>query len=117
MSPEYKPDKRFACPCCGANYIDIRLERLVGHIEQRAGEKLTITSGYRCRKHNRMVGGSETSSHLKGLAADILTDISRLRYRVIGEAIRLGFHRIGVGSNFVHLDIDRQKAPRVIWVY
>jgi len=114
---EYEPDKRFACPCCGRNWIDIRLERLVRHIEERAGEKLTITSGYRCEKHNRKVGGSETSSHLKGLAVDIGIERSRLRYRVIGAAIRLGLHRIGVGKDFVHLDIDRQKDARVIWVY
>ena len=117
MKAEYEPDKRFECPCCGENWIDIRLERLVRHIEERAGEKLVITSGYRCEKHNRKVGGSDKSSHLKGLAVDIGIDRSRLRCRVIGAAIRLGFHRIGVGKAFVHLDIDRQKDARVIWLY
>ena len=126
---EYEPDKRFECPCCGQNWIDIRLERLVRHIEERAcpkcsrsrgrraGEELIITSGYRCEEWNRKVGGSPTSSHLKGLAVDIGIDRSRLRYRVIEAAIRLGFHRIGIGKDFVHLDIDRQKDARVIWVY
>ena len=114
---EYQPDKRFKCPCCERNWIDIRFERLVRHIEERAGEKLIIASGYRCEKHNREIGGSPTSSHLKGLAVDIYIDRSRLRYRVIGAAIRLGIHRIGIGSNFVHLDIDRQKDARVIWMY
>jgi len=114
---EYHPDKRFECPCCKENWIDIRLERFVWQIEVEVKEKLKITSGYRCEKHNREVGGSETSSHLKGLAVDIGIDRSRLRYRVIGAAIRLGFHRIGIGKNFLHLDIDRQKDMRVIWLY
>ena len=32
---------------------------------------ITITSGYRCRKLNRVVGGAVNSQHLRGEAADI----------------------------------------------
>jgi len=115
---EYTPDPRFACRCgCGRNWVDVRLESMVHRLEEEVGERLVVTSGYRCEAHNRAVGGSPTSSHKKGLAADLACDASRLRYRIIGAAIRLGFHRMGIGKNFIHLDIDRSKAPRVIWIY
>lgn len=35
------------------------------------GKPIKITSGYRCEKLNRLVGGVSNSSHLKGWAADI----------------------------------------------
>lgn len=35
------------------------------------GRPITITSGYRCLKLNRAVGGKPNSYHVKGMAADI----------------------------------------------
>ena len=32
---------------------------------------ITVSSGYRCPELNKAIGGSETSAHMKGLAADI----------------------------------------------
>lgn len=37
------------------------------------GRPLTVTSGYRTKEVNRAVGGSPTSHHMKGMAADITT--------------------------------------------
>lgn len=110
-------DKRFSCPCCGRNWIDPRVKCLVSQIEQEIGEELVISSGYRCEKHNREVGGSETSSHPKGLAVDLECERSRLRYKIVGAAIILAVTRIGVRKDFIHLDIDRQKPTRLIWIY
>lgn len=36
------------------------------------GSGLTVTSGYRCEALNRAVGGSSTSAHVYGWAADIV---------------------------------------------
>jgi uncharacterized protein YcbK (DUF882 family) len=110
-------DKKFRCPCCDRNEIDPRVEALHREIEEDIGQKLIVTSGFRCPKHNKEVGGSATSSHLKGLAWDVAVDNSRLRYRVIQSALTRGITRIGVGKGFLHLDIDRAKDQRVIWLY
>lgn len=37
------------------------------------GKPIIVTSGYRCTKLNNAVGGSKTSQHVKGQAADIRT--------------------------------------------
>lgn len=45
----------------------INLENLRVHYKN----PINITSGIRCKKHNKEVGGSATSGHLKGKASDI----------------------------------------------
>jgi hypothetical protein len=36
------------------------------------GSPIKVSSGYRCEKLNKKVGGSSTSSHIKGYAADLV---------------------------------------------
>ena len=112
---KYTPEARFACHCCGTNWIDPQVEALVHEIEKRIGAHLNVTSGYRCEKHNRKIGGSKTSSHLKGLAVDVACGASRLRYLVLNAAFAVGINRIGIYKSFIHMDIDRRKDPEVIW--
>ena len=51
------------------------LEQLIDNIldplRERYGKPITVNSGYRCLELNKAVGGSKTSQHMKGLAADI----------------------------------------------
>ena len=52
----------------------IRLQHLANQLEwlrERVGAPLKINSAYRSAKINLLVGGSSTSRHLAGLAADI----------------------------------------------
>ena len=48
--------------------VDILLDPL----REAWGGPLTVSSGYRCPELNRAVGGSETSAHLAGWAADLV---------------------------------------------
>jgi uncharacterized protein YcbK (DUF882 family) len=51
------------------------LEQLIDNIldplRERYGKPITVNSGYRCPELNKAVGGSKTSQHMQGLAADI----------------------------------------------
>lgn len=38
------------------------------------GRPIIVTSGYRCKELNAAVGGARNSQHLKGQAADIISD-------------------------------------------
>ena len=76
-----------------------------------------ISSGYRTKEHNKKVGGVPNSSHLKGLAADIICSNSSDRYTIINALIFVGFHRIGVHKGFIHADNDLSKPGYVIWLY
>jgi uncharacterized protein YcbK (DUF882 family) len=76
-----------------------------------------INSSWRSEGHNERVGGSATSSHLYGLAVDIACSESRGRWRIVQSLIKVGFKRIGIAEDFIHVDIDETKEQHLIWVY
>src|SRR5262245_38153427 len=49
-----------------------RLAHLLEDVRELLGRPLVITSGFRAPKLNRAVGGSATSVHVIGLAADFI---------------------------------------------
>lgn len=49
------------------------IETVLDPIREKLGKPITVSSGYRSEKLNNAVGGSKTSAHLLGLAADIHT--------------------------------------------
>jgi len=112
----FKPEE-FTCPCCGRCEMRQEFVKKLDELRDWLGEPLHITSGFRCRKHNKEVNGSGNSAHLKGLAADIYIPNSIFRYKIIAFAIILGIQRMGIGTNFIHLDIDKTKPHPCIWVY
>lgn len=82
-----------------------------------AGIPFIINSAYRSKEHNKQIGGTPNSSHLKGLAVDISVKDSRTRYIILKSLIKVGFNRIGIASNFIHVDDDISKSKNVIWTY
>ena len=51
--------------------VDEALTVVLQCIREHFGKAVTITSGYRTPEHNAEVGGSKSSQHLLGRAADI----------------------------------------------
>jgi len=107
----------FTCPCCGEIKISLELVRKVQLLRDAFGRPIRINSAYRCQKHNETVGGSPTSSHLKGLALDLAVSTSPDRFFFISKLLRLGIDRIGIGKDFLHFDLDEEKPKGVIWTY
>lgn len=67
----------FACKCgCGFDTVDFELLTMLqlaaDELENDLGEAVgcTVTSGCRCYKHNKRIGGSKRSQHLKARAGD-----------------------------------------------
>jgi len=101
-----------SCPCCDMLMVIPAIFRHMALLEKLyALIPLEITSGYRCKKHNREVGGSVRSWHLK-FATDILALDKSLRNKKGAEALaeaaeKVGFNGgIGIytGGN-IHLDL------------
>jgi len=89
-----------------------RLEKL----RQAYGRGLVVTSGFRCLPYNKAVHGAADSRHTYGDAADIMVENAMDRYDLIHHALTLGFTGIGVGANYLHLDIRETDTP-LMWVY
>lgn len=67
--------EEFACKCsydCGFASVDVVLLRLLEEARTHFGEPITITSAWRCDKHNTDVGGGLKSQHKIGRACDIV---------------------------------------------
>ena len=96
--------------CCN-NLVKIESELviLVQKLRKEIGKPLTVTSGYRCLRHNKDVGGETHSYHLSGMAADVtvthfdIRELARLAFSV-GFGTVIAYPRRG----FVHLDIRRK---------
>jgi uncharacterized protein YcbK (DUF882 family) len=86
-------------PGSGA-YIRQELIDKLNVARSMANRPFKITSGYRTRDHNKLVGGKPESSHVHGLAADIAVTTSRDRYFVLKSLLKAGFDRIGIGKGF-----------------
>lgn len=101
----------FDCKCnfsdCDVTYIDTDL---VDYLEEKRvhfGSPIIITSGFRCTRWNKRVGGKPGSIHMTGKAADI-----RLKDRDIAEFGEFFEDADGmcVYDSFVHVDKRGYKA-------
>ena len=55
-------------------FVDSSLAALLQKIRDHFGRPVVITSGYRTTEHNAAVGGSKSSQHLLGRAADFYVE-------------------------------------------
>ncbi len=90
---------------------------ILDKVREEFGKPITINSGYRTTAHNESVGGTEKSSHTKGLAVDIACNSSRDRFILTSLLIGNGITRLGIAKTFIHADIDPDKSTNVIWTY
>lgn len=119
----YFKQEEFACRCggttpgCKGVHIDVDFADMMDRLRHAAQIPIIITSGYRCPSYNATVGGKSNSAHVKGLAADIKCTDSQRRFWIIKAAIDVGFNRIGIGSDFIHVDYDESLPEARIWHY
>lgn len=113
----------FICNCgCNKNKINRTFVRILSAAREYSKDSdasdipFIITSGYRCENHPESQKNPK-SSHIKGLAADILVKSSRERAVVLAALMNAGFSRFGIGHNFIHVDLDEDKIQGVIWTY
>ena len=57
---------------CAYYLLHVLVEKLLDPIREAWGEPIVVSSGYRCRELNDLVGGAKHSHHLLGCAADLI---------------------------------------------
>ena len=53
------------------NNLNTLINNVLDPIREKLGRSISVSSGYRCPELNKAVGGSKTSDHMDGNAADI----------------------------------------------
>lgn len=104
----------FCCPCSCSNelaVIDPSLILLLDGVRQHFGKPVHVTSGFRCRKYNAKVGGSNGSRHQYGDAADIVVEdtpsskVYAYIDKMYGDTLGLGLYK-----GHTHVDTREKKA-------
>jgi len=115
---EHFNSKEFLCPCgCGHDKIRQSHIDLLEEARRLADIPFNINSGCRCESYNERIGGVDSSAHVAGFASDIKATTSGSRHEILASLIAVGFTRIGMSKNFIHVDNDPTKPARVTWVY
>ena len=57
---------------CAYHLLHVLVEQLLDPIREAWGGSIIVTSGYRCKQLNELVGGTKYSHHILGCAADII---------------------------------------------
>ena len=85
------------------------VKNVLDPLREAYGKPIHVTSGYRCQKLNALVGGSPTSDHMTGCAADIqgtprTPDENSRLFRLI-QAMKLPFDQLidEKGMQWVHV--------------
>lgn len=116
LSKNFKTSE-FACNgknCCTTIKIDEKLVSYLQKIREHFGKAVTITSGYRCAKHNKSVGGASNSYHTQGKACDIqVKNIEPAEVAKYAESIGIkgiGLYDTSRDGHFVHIDTRTKKS-------
>ena len=113
LQPNFKSTE-FRCKCgCETMLHDDALSGYLQQIRNNFGVPVHVTSGYRCEKHNKKVGGAAGSRHTKGQAADFWVEgVKPAEVAKYAESIGvkgIGLYEAGDG-NFVHIDTRTSKS-------
>ena len=102
--------REFRCKCgCGKALVDDKLVEFLQRIRDHFGKSVNINSGCRCATLNKAVGGDPNSSHMQGMAADIVVKGVQAR-EVAKFAESIGVRRIGLyDAGFVHIGSGSKK--------
>ena len=100
----YFTQKELCCKgknCCNHTCaMDDKFMSALNELRSRVGV-MKVNSGFRCNKHNDLIGGVKNSYHTKGKAVDIVpTALSLEAFR--REAERL-FEEVILYESFVHV--------------
>ena len=105
----------FDCSHTGNNEMKHGFLLKLDTLRYKCGFPFKITSGYRDKTHPIEAAKKVPGMHSTGMAADIAVSNGAEKYKILQEALALGFTGIGIADTFIHVD-TRITTP-VVWSY
>lgn len=99
-------NKAFARGVDMQNHLDFE----IGYIRLATGCEIHTTSGYRTKEHNKAIGGSEGSYHLKNRARDIIVSNCAKRLRDIADMLYSWNYSVIIYPRHLHFDDREDKV-------
>jgi hypothetical protein len=110
---------------CELNSLLALCRNILQPIRDKYGKPIIVSSGFRCAKLNKAVGGSKTSQHVKGEAADIHTvsDTKASNKALFGLIVKMiQKDQITVGQlineydyNWIHISLPTKEHKNQIF--
>ena len=116
-TPKWFSEKEFNRIGCSIADINPGSLARLDLLRESIRRPIRLSSAYRSRESEIAKGRSGTSAHCLGRAFDIICPDSSYRYNLVYNAINVGFNRIGIGKNFIHVDDSGEHAQNVMWHY
>jgi uncharacterized protein YcbK (DUF882 family) len=115
----YFTKAEFDCKHTGKNEMQPEFMAKLQLLREKYGRPMIVTSGYRHWTHPvEARKGHTTGEHTRGTCCDVACTTGADRYQIIRLALQLGFPRIGIAKNFIHLGIGGAGLPSpTIWDY
>lgn len=117
--PNFKIEDFFCqCKICDPQTVDMASVVMIQAMRDLIKRPIGINSAFRCKVHNRTVGGKPDSPHLDGWAFDIYCTTMG-GYDLARAAWQIGFRSIGIADNWCHVD-RRPRKPGDdynLWTY
>lgn len=102
-------------PAWARQNLILLVGKILDPLREAFGKPVFVTSGYRCHKLNKAVGGVANSNHLKGLAADIratgkyiIDRDGNRRLFALAKKLRLPVKELiwEGGGSWIHISLD-----------
>jgi len=91
---------------CGADHINMMLVQILQAVRDHFGVPVTVSSGVRCARRNKKVGGAKHSQHLLGNAADIqVAGVAPKTVAAFAASLMPGWGGVKPYATFTHVDI------------
>lgn len=103
-----------------ADNLRLLVENVLDPLREAWGHPIIVTSGFRCKLLNDIVGGAKNSQHTTGMAADIrtLSDLPQDNERLFDLARRmdLPFDQLidEYAYNWVHISYSRYSMRKQV---
>ena len=106
--------KEYSCRCtnpdCGLQLVAYRMLHAYQMTRVQYGSPITVTSGFRCQKHNDSpkVNGNKISMHKYGYGIDLTS----LRLDILEESARAHFDIVIRYEKYIHCHMSLAEYPR-----
>ena len=94
--------------------LELLVQNILDPLRETYGKPIKVNCGYRCPDLNKAVGGSKTSQHLEGLAADITVGSAIENKKLFNLIIELNlpFDQLIDEQNFKWIHVSFSNNPR-----
>lgn len=96
------------------NNLTQLVDNILDPLRKEYGKPIKVNSGYRCDALNKAVGGSKTSHHRFGLAADITTGnkSENKKLFILAQELNLPFDQLIDEQEYSWIHISFSTKPR-----